>query len=314
MNHHHESIDLGVGLGLRGRHVAHVLDHRPEVGFFELLSENYMGTGGRGLETVERIADLYPTVLHGVSLSIGSSDPLDRAYLAELADLADRSGARWVSDHLCWTGVDGRNTHDLLPLPYDEPTLAYVGDRVRAVADILGRPLVLENPSSYFVAGSGCMPEPEFLGRLCDAADCRLLLDINNVYVSAVNHGIDAAHYIDTIPADRVVQVHLAGHRDLGTHLLDTHGDFVAGPVWDLYGRLLARTGRVSTLLEWDAEIPPFDVVWAEARKAVDYRAVASPASDARHVPAGAMDGGRTGGTPEAAADDREERRHAAAA
>jgi uncharacterized protein (UPF0276 family) len=266
--------DLGTGLGLRGCHVRQVLAERPPVGFFELLSENYMGTLGRPLATAEAVADAYPVVLHGVSLSIGSADPLDRAYLRELRDLAERTRARWVSDHLCWTGVDGRSTHDLLPLPYDEATLAWVGDRVRAVADFLGRPVVLENPSSYFVAASSPMSEPEFLARLCEDADCALLLDVNNVYVSSRNHGLDPQAYLDAIPVDRVVQVHLAGHSDLGTHLLDTHSDFVSEAVWDLYARFLARAGAVSTLLEWDADIPAFEVLWAEARKADAYRLV----------------------------------------
>lgn len=271
--------DLGIGLGLRRRHVAHVLEHRPAVGFFELLSENYMGTGGRPLETVDAIAESYPTVLHGVSLSIGSVDPLDGAYLAELRNLADRAGALWVSDHLCWTGVDGLNTHDLLPLPYDEQTLAHVADRVRATSDVLGRPLILENPSTYVVAAGSTMPEHEFLGRLCADADCGLLVDINNIYVNCTNHGLDAELWLDAIPVDRVVQIHVAGHTDLGSHLLDTHGDFVAPAVWALYERFLARSGTISTLLEWDADIPDFDVVWAEALKAERYRdlATASP-------------------------------------
>ncbi len=279
--------DRGLCLGLRGRHVAQILDQQPEVGFFELLSENYMGTGGRPLATVDAIADLYPTVLHGVSLSIGSVDPLDLRYLRELRALAERAGALWVSDHLCWTGVDGINSHDLLPLPYDEGTLAHVADRVRAVADILGRPLILENPSTYVVPTGSAMPEEEFLARLCEDADCGLLLDVNNVYVNCTNHGRDAAAYLDAIPVQRVVQVHLAGHTDLGTHLLDTHAARVAPAVWDLYERFLARSGNVSTLLEWDADIPTFEVLWDEARKAAPCRERVAAADRAEEGPCG---------------------------
>jgi uncharacterized protein (UPF0276 family) len=264
--------DLGIGIGLRAKHVSYVLAEQPPVGFFELLSENYMGTGGRPLETVDAIADRYDTVLHGVSLSIGSVDPLDRAYLRELRHLAERSGAHWISDHLSWTGVDGINTHDLLPLPYNETTLRHVSDRVRAVSDFLGRPLILENPSTYLAAVDSSMPEQEFLARLCEEADCGLLLDINNVFVSCANQGLDPLTYLDYVPKDRVVQVHLAGHTDTGTHLLDTHSAPVAPAVWALYARFVACAGDVSTLLEWDASIPDFDLLWDEACKAERYR------------------------------------------
>ncbi len=260
--------DLGLGLGLRSPHVRHILDERPPVGFFEIISENYMATGGRPLQVLDEIAELYPIVMHGVSMSIGSTDPLDLGYLKELRLLADRVGAEWVSDHVCWTGVGGINSHDLLPLPYTEEALAHVSGRVREASDRLGRPLVLENPSSYLTFTTSSMSELEFLVRLCEEADCGLLLDVNNVYVSARNHGFDAEAYIDAIPAERIVQVHLAGYTDKGTHLLDTHAAPVAEPVWRLYERLCRRIGSVPTLLEWDADIPSFDVLLAEMEKA----------------------------------------------
>jgi uncharacterized protein (UPF0276 family) len=275
--------DLGVGVGLRTVHYAHILEKKPDVDFFEILSENYMDTGGRPLWVLEQVAERYPVVLHGVSLSIGGSDPLDRGYLAKLKSLADSTRARWVSDHLCWTGVAGRNTHDLLPMPLTEAALAHVTDRVKAVSDAIGRPLFLENASTYAEFAASSMPEWEFFGRLMEAADCGMLLDVNNVYVSSFNHGFDPGRYIDAIDPSRVVQYHLAGHTNKGTHIVDTHNDYVIDPVWDLYRRSVARTGRVATLLEWDADIPAFEVVHGEAQKARAFRgeekAVAAAAS-----------------------------------
>ncbi len=269
--------DLGLGVGLRSRHVRQILDERPVVDFFEIISENYMATGGRPLQMLDKIAELYPIVMHGVSMSIGSTDPLDLRYLKELRLLADRVGAAWVSDHVCWTGVGGINSHDLLPLPYTEEALAHVSRRVREASDRLGRPLVLENPSSYLTFTTSSMSEHEFLVRLCEEADCGLLLDVNNVYVSARNHGFDAEAYIDAVPAERIVQVHLAGYTDKGTHLLDTHAAPVAEPVWRLYERLCRRIGSVPTLLEWDADIPSFDVLLAEIEKARRHQPVGRP-------------------------------------
>jgi uncharacterized protein (UPF0276 family) len=264
--------DLGIGVGLRTVHYPHILEKKPEVDFFEVLSENYLDTAGRPLWVLEQVAERYPIVLHGVSLSIGSTDPLDRGYLAKLKSLAARTRALWVSDHLCWTGVAGRNTHDLLPLPYTEEALRHVAERVRTVSDILERPLILENASTYAEFASSRMTEWEFFGRLMEAADCGMLLDVNNVYVSSYNHGFDPEAYIDAIDPSRVVQYHLAGHTNKGTHIIDTHNDHVIDPVWALYRRSVARTGNVSTLLEWDADIPEFGVVHAEALKARAYR------------------------------------------
>jgi uncharacterized protein (UPF0276 family) len=262
--------DLGIGVGLRTRHYAHILEHEPEVDWFEIISENYLQTRGRPLYFLERVAERYPVVMHGVSLSIGSSAPLDHDYLRELKALRDRLGARWVSDHLCWTGIAGKNTHDLLPLPYNEESLAHVVRRVREVQDLLGAPLVLENPSTYLELESSTLKEWEFLAALAEEADCGLLLDVNNVHVSAYNHGFDPEEYLAGIPYDRVVQLHVSGHTSYGTHIVDTHIGPVSEPVWQLLARA-HRQCQASVLLEWDAEIPGFEETHAEALRARDY-------------------------------------------
>ena len=262
--------DLGIGLGLRTVHYRHILAEHPAVDWFEIISENYMATQGRPLHVLDQIAERYPIVMHGVSLSIGSTAPLDWDYLRELRILRDRVRAVWVSDHLCWTGVNGRNTHDLLPLPYTEEALAHVADRVRQVQDFLEAPLLLENPSSYAEFTASQMSEPVFLAELARRADCGLLLDVNNVYVSAFNHGFDAHTYLDVLPFDRVVQLHVAGHTNHGTHAIDTHIGPVIEPVWALLGEARRRCDA-SPLLEWDAEIPEFPVVHAEAQKALAF-------------------------------------------
>ena len=264
--------DLGLGVGLRTTHFSHILSNRPDIGFFEILTENYLDTGGRPLHVVDQIAEQYPIVMHGVSMSIGSTDPIDLEYVTRVKALAERTGALWVSDHICWTGVLGRNTHDLLPLPYTEEVLRRTVTKIRKVQDILERPLVLENPSTYLEFGASEMPEWEFVARLAEESDCGLLFDVNNVYVSAFNHGYDPHVYIDAIPADRVCQYHLAGHTNKGTHIIDTHSDHVIDPVWDLFGSTLRHVGLRATLLEWDADIPPFDVVHAEVLKAAVWR------------------------------------------
>jgi uncharacterized protein len=276
--------DLGIGVGLRTVHFGTILGQHPNVDWFEVLSENFMDTGGRPLHVLDQVAERYPVALHGVSLSIGSTDPLHLEHLGKLKALADRTKAHWVSDHLCWTGVLGRNTHDLLPMPYTEAALRHTVARVKQAQDVLERPLVLENPSSYLEFAASTIPEWEFLARLAEDADCGLLLDVNNVYVSSFNHGFDPNVYVDAIPADRVVQYHLAGHTNKGTHIVDTHSDHAIPEVWDLYRRAVARTGRVSTLYEWDENIPAFEVVHAEARKAAAYRdSVAPPLRTGTH-------------------------------
>lgn len=260
--------DLGFGIGLRAAHFGEILSRLPAIDWFEVLTENFLDTGGRPAYVLDRVAERYPVAMHGVSMSIGSTDPLDRAYLAKVKALAARTGSAWVSDHLCWTGVGGKNLHDLLPLPYTEEALRHCTRRVRQVQDFLERPLVLENPSSYVEFSGSTMPEWEFLARLAEDADCGLLLDVNNVYVSSFNHGFDPAAYVDAIPHDRVVQYHLAGHTHHGTHLLDTHSGPVVDEVWALYLRSVRIGGTRATLVEWDADIPDLDAVHAQARKA----------------------------------------------
>ncbi len=262
--------NLGMGLGLRTAHFDHILRNNPPVDWFEVISENFMDSGGRPRYVLDQIAERYDVVMHGVSLSIGSTDPLDREYLRKLKRLADSVDARWISDHVCWTGVAGRNAHDLLPIPFTEQSLRHVIERIRVVQDFLERPLVLENPSSYVTFADSRMPEWEFLTRMAEDADCGLLLDVNNVYVSARNHDLDAKQFIRSVPHARIVQFHLAGHTDCGTHVIDTHDDHVIDPVWELYSLAHRLTGGASTLLEWDANIPDFSVLHAEVLKARD--------------------------------------------
>jgi hypothetical protein len=276
--------NLGLGVGLRTAHFAHLLEHRPAVDWFEIISENFMDSRGRPRRVLDELAEHYPIVMHGVSLSLGGSDPLDFDYLARLKRLATEVRARWVSDHLCWTGILGRNSHDLLPMPLTEASLRHVVARIRKVQDFLERPLVVENPSTYVTFAESTIPEWEFLARMADLADCGLLLDVNNVYVSAVNHGWDAETYLRALPHRRVVQMHLAGHSTFPTHLIDTHDHPVIDPVWRLFELAHQLTGPVATLLEWDAEIPPFPVVHAEVLKAERYmgRLAARPAAEVR--------------------------------
>lgn len=263
--------NLGLGVGLRTVHFSHILKHWPAVDWFEIISENFLDTQGRPRYVLEQIAERYPVVMHGVSLSIGSADPLDLNYLAKLKRLAHETRARWISDHLCWTGVAGVNTHDLLPLALNESSLAHVARRVRQVQDVLERPLVLENPSTYVTFAASTMSEWEFLTRLVEETGCGLLLDVNNVYVSSVNHDFDPRDYLRGVPMDRVVQMHLAGHTNCGTHLIDTHDGPVIDPVWALFRLAHEQTGGVATLLEWDAKIPPFPVVHAEVLRAKEH-------------------------------------------
>ena len=268
--------NLGIGLGLRTTHYSTIIAEKPDVAWFEIITENYLRTQGRPLDFLDQIAEAYPVVMHGVSMSIGSTDPLDREYLGEVRALRDRTKALWVSDHLCWTGVAGKNTHDLLPMPYTEEALEHVVERVRAVQDFLGSPLALENPSSYAEFAGDSMREWEFLGRLAEEADCALLLDVNNVYVSSKNHGFDPQIYLNAIPFERVVQFHVAGHTDHGTHIIDSHIGPVIDPVWQLLTAAHRRSSGVPVLLEWDAEIPSFHETHAEALRAREFIGVAA--------------------------------------
>ena len=260
--------DLGFGVGLRTKHFAHLLEHPAGVDLFEILSENFMATEGRPMRVLERVAEQVPVVMHGVSLSIGGPAPLDLDYLATLGRLADRVGAAWVGDHVCWTGLAGHNGHDLYPMPYTEESLRRTVERVKQAQGVLGRPLVLENPSTYVRFAVDSMPEAEFMARLLDDADAAMLLDVNNVYVTCRNHGLDPHAYLDALPLDRVVQIHLAGHTDHGTHCVDTHDAPVRDEVWRLYGRVIAAAGPITTIVEWDDHIPAFAELVAETERA----------------------------------------------
>ncbi len=251
---------LGFGLGLRTDHYADILaghDAVKRVDWFEAISENYMVDGGQPLHYLTQIRERYPLVFHGVSLSIGSTDPLDGDYLKRLRALADRFEPAWISDHLCWTGVHGVNMHDLLPLPYTEEALAHVAGRITQVQDSLGRRLIIENVSSYVGYRHSSMPEWEFLAGVAERADCLLLFDVNNVFVSAFNHGFDPLTYMNAIPARRVQQFHLAGHENHRRYIIDTHDHPIVEDVWTLYRAALRHFGPVSTMIERDANIPP---------------------------------------------------------
>ena len=289
---------LGFGLGLRTKHYEAILadriearaapqgcgdcglSTRPRVDWFEIISENYLMPGGKPLHYLDRIRAEYPLVMHGVSMSIGSTDPLNPEYLRALKGLIERVQPAWVSDHLCFTGVHGRNLHDLLPLPYTEDTTRHVADRVAQVQDYLGRQILLENVSSYISYQSSDMTEWDFLRTVVERADCRLLLDVNNIYVSSYNHGFDAREYLNAIPVERVQQIHLAGHRNLDAYIVDTHDEPVPDPVWDLYDAAVRRFGPVSTMIERDDNIPELPELVAELDKA---RAVAARAAGNAH-------------------------------
>ncbi len=263
MSHH-----LGFGLGLRPDHYESILEELPDVGFFEALTENYLVPGGKALHYLDRVREHYPVLLHGVSLSIGSTQPLDRDYLRALKALAGRVQPAAISDHLCWTGTAGINLHDLLPLPYTAEALEHLIPRISEVQDVLGRRILLENVSSYAAYQVTDMTEWEFLAELSRRADCLLLLDVNNVYVNSVNHGFDADEFIRGIPIERVAQIHLAGHERHDTFIIDTHDSPIVEPVWDLYRRTRERVGGVSTMIERDANIPPLQELLAELDRA----------------------------------------------
>jgi uncharacterized protein len=262
---------LGLGVGLRTTHYAHILSQWPQVDWLEIISDNYMHTFGRPLSIIERLATRYPLVMHGVSLSIGTTDKLNKEYVKKLKALRERIKAPWYSDHLCWTGVQGKNSHDLLPLPYTEEALRHVVKRVRQVQDIMEAPLFLENPSTYVAFAGSTMSEWEFLSAVCVESDCGIMLDVNNIYVSARNHGFAVADYLDGVPWDRVVQLHVAGHTDNDTHCVDTHNGPVCDPVWDIFAEAHYRSSGASVLLEWDADIPEFPIVHAEVQRAKEF-------------------------------------------
>jgi hypothetical protein len=275
-------LDLGHGIGLRTKHFAQFMAGRPPVDWVEAVSENFMAPGGRPVAVLEKVRAEVPLVLHGVSLAIGSVDDIPERYLAELAALVKRVEPALVSDHLCWGTHRGQYVHDLLPLPYTEEALAHVVSRVQQVQERLGRQILLENPSSYVAFKDSTMTEWEFLAELTRRSDCGILLDVNNVYVSARNFGFDPVEYLVGIPVDRVGYFHLAGHSDKGKYLLDSHDHAVPAPVWDLYRVALRRFGRVPSLVEWDDAIPPLDEVVAESRRAAAIEAEELPAAERR--------------------------------
>lgn len=264
---------LGVGIGLRVPHLREIFAGEPAIDFFEIISENFMVAGGPPLRNLDRILERYPVVMHGVSMGLGSAEALDAEYLDRLVALAKRTKAPWVTDHLCWTRGGDAHLHDLLPLPYTDAVAAFVAEKARIVQDRLERPFAIENLSSYVAFGQSQMSEWEFYRSVVEQADCHMLLDVNNVYVSSVNHGFDPWDYLAEIPWERVIQVHVAGHtvRDDGS-ILDTHDHHVADPVWELYQHAYERTGGVATLLEWDDRFLPLADTIAEADKARAYQ------------------------------------------
>jgi hypothetical protein len=258
--------DYGVGAGLRVPHYARVLEHRPEMGFFEVISENFFG-GGKPRYHLDRFCERYPMILHGVALNIGAPDPPDRDYLQRLKELVRRVKPAWVSDHFCWTGAGGAHLHDLLPLPLTSDVAARVAERARMVQDILEVPFGLENTSSYLTYRASTMTEWQFVSEVVQQADCGLMFDVNNVYVSAYNHGFDPRDYIAAVPVERILQIHVAGHTNYGTHIIDTHVGPLIEPVLDLYRETIRRAGPLSTLLEWDAHIPSFQRLAEEVER-----------------------------------------------
>jgi uncharacterized protein (UPF0276 family) len=263
--------NYGVGIGLRIPHYQHIFANKPTVDWFEIISENFMVDGGRALAVLDQILERYRVVQHGVSTYFGSAEPLNREHLTRLKALVKRTKTPWLSDHLCWGSVDGRYTHDLLPMPYTFEAAETTARKIREARDFLEVPIAVENVSSYAEFHVSEMTEWEFLNEVVERADCGILLDVNNIYVSSQNHDFDPFEYLNAVPPERVAQIHIAGHSKYEKYILDTHDHPVIDPVWQLYERAIARVGRTATLLEWDDRIPSFDEVHAEARKAEKY-------------------------------------------
>jgi uncharacterized protein len=259
---------LGFGLGLRTKHYYDVINNHPKVDWFEILTENYLIPGGKPYYFLDKISEQYPIVMHGVSLSIGSQDPIQWDYLKQVKQLAKHVNAKWISDHLCWTGIDHKNMHDLLPLPYTAETIKYVASRIRQVQDFLEQKILIENVSSYLTFTDSEMTEWDFVRAIAEESDCLLLLDINNIYVSSFNHQFDPIAYLNGIPAERVQQFHLAGHTNVGNYIIDTHDHDIIDPVWALYAEALNRFGKVSTMIERDDHIPPLEELIQELEHA----------------------------------------------
>jgi uncharacterized protein (UPF0276 family) len=272
MTIHNQVPNLGIGIGLRVPHYEEIFRLKPEIDWFEIISENFMVEGGLALENLEKILDHYPVVQHGVSLAIGSSAPLDFDYLKKLKTLTRKTKTPWVSDHLCWGRLPGAHYHDLLPLPYTQEVIHYVAERARIVQDYLELPFALENLSSYVAFRQDEMAEWEFYTAIVEKANIFMMLDVNNIYVSSRNHGFDPKDYYTNIPLERVIQFHLAGHTDHGDYVLDTHDQPVRDDVWELYAEIYSKTQGASTLLEWDDHFVSFEQTWAEALKAKKFQ------------------------------------------
>ncbi len=266
--HTHLQPHLGFGLGLRSEHYTDLLESEHQLDWLEIISENYMVAGGKPLYYLDKIRERYPLVMHGVSLSIGSVDPLNQEYLKDLKKLADRVKPKWISDHLCWTGTQGINLHDLMPLPYTEEALKHLVTRISQVQEFLGQRILLENVSSYLTYQHSTVSEWEFLKEVSQQADCLILLDINNIHVSAHNHDFDPLIYLDAMPADRIQQIHLAGHLNKGDYSIDTHDHEIVDSVWALYAESIRRFGHISTMIERDDDIPPLSTLLNELQKA----------------------------------------------
>ena len=268
MTHTHLQPHLGFGLGLRSEHYTDLLENEHQLDWLEIISENYMVAGGKPLYYLDKIRERYPLVMHGVSLSIGSTDPLNPEYLKDLKTLAERVKPKWISDHLCWTGTEGINLHDLMPLPYTEEALKHLVKRIGEVQEFLGQRILLENVSSYLTYQHSTISEWEFLKEVSQQADCLILLDINNIHVSAHNHGFDPLTYLEAMPADRIQQIHLAGHLNKGDYSIDTHDHEIIDSVWELYAESVRRFGHISTMIERDDDIPPLATLLNELQKA----------------------------------------------
>lgn len=259
---------LGFGLGLRTDHYETIINEKPAVDWFEVITENYLVPGGQPLYYLDKIREDYPIVMHGVSMSVGSCDPLDWDYLKQVKQLAARVQPHWMSDHLCWTGVQHKNTHDLLPLPYTEEAIQHIVSRIQQIQDFLGRQLLIENVSSYISYKESLMTEWEFVKEIIERADCLMLLDVNNIYVSSINHEFKPIDYIASIPSNRIYQIHLAGHANMGDYIIDTHDHDVIEPVWELYAKTLRHHGLISTMIERDDNIPPLCTLLTELSRA----------------------------------------------
>ncbi len=285
MNSNNKYPSLGFGLGLRKEHYNAILDTKPAVDWFEILTENYLVPGGKPLYFLDQICERYPVVMHGVSMSLGSYDPLDMDYLKQVKELAKRTNAKWISDHMCFTGVDGINAHDLLPLPYTDEAIQHVSQKIAQAQDYLGMQILVENASTYITYKQSAMTEWDFTTAVAEESNSLVLLDINNIFVSAYNHGFDPLDYLDGIPADRVQQHHLAGHSQYDGYIIDTHDHDIVQGVWGLYAEAIKRYGQVSVMIERDDNIPELPAMMSELQMARDiFAETTQQTTEVQHV------------------------------